>query len=99
MLRRLDIIVRLDQEPLDTCLDVLADVARLCEGIAVAYCKGYIELLAQSPGGFVRLRDSYLGDLGTYSSIYVFPTPVGPSNSRLLLSIFTCCGRSTSSDT
>lgn len=44
------IVVRLDQKPLDAALNVLPYIASLRERVTVAYCKWYIELLAQRPG-------------------------------------------------
>ena len=50
LLGGLDVVVGLDQEPLDARLDVLADVAGLREGVAVAYRKGNVDRLAQGSG-------------------------------------------------
>ena len=46
MFGRLSVVVGLDQESFDAAFDVLADVAGLCERIAVAYREGNINLLA-----------------------------------------------------
>lgn len=50
MFGRLGVIVCFDEESFDTAFDVLAYVAGLCERIAIAYCKGNVEFLAQSSG-------------------------------------------------
>ena len=91
MLRGPGIVVRLDEESLDACLDILPNVAGLREGVAVGYCEGDVELLAQCPAEALALivRQSSHGLRPTDSRIYVLPTPVGPISSRLLLSIFT----------
>lgn len=44
------VIVCFDKEALDACLDVLADVAGLGEGVAVADGEGNVEFLAESSG-------------------------------------------------
>ena len=46
----LDVVVGFDQEALDAGLDVLADVAGLCEGVAVADGERDVELLAEGSG-------------------------------------------------
>lgn len=101
----LDVVVCLDQEALDAGLDVLADVAGLCEGVAVADGAGDVELLAEGPGENSRsvlwllAKLAKLKQVVSHSRIYVLPTPVGPKSSRLLLSILTCCGTVGSSGT
>lgn len=46
MLGRLGVVVRFDEESFDATFDILAYVTGLCEGIAVGYRKGNVELLA-----------------------------------------------------
>lgn len=57
VLGRSRVVARLDQESLDTALDVLAYVAGLRERVAVAYCERNVELLAQGPRAPLSISD------------------------------------------
>lgn len=64
ILSRFRVVVRLDQEPLDTALNVLTNVAGLREGVAVAYSGWDVELLAQGPGVPLSISAAGAGWLG-----------------------------------
>lgn len=72
----------------------MPDVTGLGEGVAVADRKGNVDLLAQ---GSTKSASELVTPHLTHSKIYVFPTPVGPIRSMLLLSILTGSGRNESS--